>query len=568
MANHTLTENVAAAVLSLDDVKDALTEAGITMTNVPATGYGDKVREAASGGGGGTQPTLHAPTISRSGNNISVSNPSSNGSFATGFKIYDGNTLIDTRAAQDHFYLTWLGVGSYSLSCTIYGTNFNESAKSNVINASVYTVARSLTNLTTDDNTSLISDGETYSLTLTPASGYYLPSSISVSMGGTATSSFTYNATTGVVSIPNVSGNVSVTAAASLTPPVVAYPIYGVSGLYSSSPALTRTDDAVGMSYVINSSSGAIVSDFDNVFPWSEAEIVTLDAGKFLRLPTMFFRVGTDSNNRITDVAVSKAASGSGNWYEIAGFDVACYGASINGTQLKSVTGATLGANQTRDTFRTYAANSGTGCYQYDFCHQSALWFLWLIEWATKDSASVMTGRINGSGTSGGNTVRPSGGTDGLSTSSGFETAYAQMRWHYIEDFFGNLAKFYDGIISTASGSPSYVTTDPSKFSDTDTTNMSALSFNNAVTSDSKHCIAALGWDADHPFFLVPIETVNNGSYDTYFCDYYFCAADRPVVNGGASYYSASALYGAFQVIAYDATTANGIIGSRLLHSS
>ena len=344
-------------------------------------------------------------------------------------------------------------------------------------------------------------------------------------------------------------------------------PIYGVSGLYASSPALTRTDDAVGMDFLINSSTGAVDSDFDDVFPWNEAEVVTLDAGKFLRLPKMYFRVGVDSSHRITDIAVSKSAGSSGDWYEVESFDVACYGASVSGTQFRSATGQTRASSQTRAAFRTYAANAGTGFYQYDFYHHTVLQFLWLIEFATKDSASIMTGRINGSGTSGGNTVRPTGGTDGLSTPSGFETAYAQMRYHYIEDFVGNLREVYDGIISTAPGSPSYVTTDPSKFSDDNTSDMSALSFNNADTNISKNCIAALGWDANHPFFPVPIETVNDGNFATYFCDGYYPYAGNPVAGGGASYNYASADNGVFYVDSFYASVLSANLGSRLLHT-
>ena len=342
-------------------------------------------------------------------------------------------------------------------------------------------------------------------------------------------------------------------------------PIYGVSGLYDSAPALTRTDDAVGMDFVINSSSGAIDSDFDDAFPWNQAEIVELDAGKFLRLPDMFFRVGVDANGRITDIAVSRSPSDFGNWYEVKGFDVACYGASSGADGSRSVSGS-IRTTSTRSAARARAAATGTGYYQYDFYHHTVLQFLWLIEWATKDSASIMTGRISGSGTSGRSTKRNTGGTDNVATPSGFETAYGQMRYHYIEDFVGNINEFYDGIINTKFGLPSYVTTDPAKFSDTDTSNMSALSFNNANT-DNGNCIAALGWDSDHPFFAVPIEVVSDSDFNTYFCDAYFASAANSVVYGGARYGSNSALFGVFHVGASTASTSTDYFGSRLLHS-
>lgn len=45
--------------------------------------------------------------------------------------------------------------------------------------------------------------------------------------------------------------------------------IYGVDKVGSSTPsALTRTDDAVGLSYTVGTTD--IVSDFDRCYPWSD----------------------------------------------------------------------------------------------------------------------------------------------------------------------------------------------------------------------------------------------------------------------------------------------------------
>lgn len=214
--SHTLNENVAVATAALNDVKAALTEAGVTMTNIPASDYGDKVREVSSGG---VQPALNAPTLSRSEDTIYISNPSSNGSFATGFKIYNDDTQIGTTTSTS-FTLTGLGAGTYSLTVKAYGTNFTDSAKSNVISASVYTIAKSLENLTANNNTALISNGRAYTVTLTPASGYYLPEDIVLTMGGSAAVNYTYDSYTGVITIPNVTGNINIVAAALSTPKV------------------------------------------------------------------------------------------------------------------------------------------------------------------------------------------------------------------------------------------------------------------------------------------------------------------------------------------------------------
>jgi hypothetical protein len=164
---------------------------------------------------------------------------------------------------------------------------------------------------------------------------------------------------------------------------------------------------------------------------------------------------------------------------------------------------------------------------------------LWFIEFATKKSDSIMTGRIAGSGTQGGNAVRQTGGTDNLSTPSGFETAYGQMRYHYIEDFIGNMQEFVDGVCCKGVGDYDYVTDDPDNFSD-DTTGKTPLCY----PVPNNHWLAALGWDNDNPFMCMPAET--NGAGDAvFFGDYSdYADASDPVLFCGASYDNGIARYG------------------------
>lgn len=340
-------------------------------------------------------------------------------------------------------------------------------------------------------------------------------------------------------------------------------PIYGVSGLYDSSVALTRTDDAVGKTFAINSSSGAITSDFNDLFPWNETTIETISGNKFVKFPEMWFRVGKDSSNRITDVAVSKQQGPTGNWYKVDGFYYSCYGGSLSNSKLASVSGATRLHTQTRATFRNYATANGSGYFQEDLYHRTVLTFLWWIEWATKKSDTIMSGRISGSGTSGGSSMRPTGGTDSVATPSGYETSYAQMRYHYIEDFVGNLLEFVDGSVGTgSSGGVQYVTANPANFGDT-SANHNSLVFNSPTTSGN--CNAAYGWDDANPFLCLPKETVNNSSYNTYFCDY--ASTSNNIVLCCGAYWSADyAYYGVSyfdrNAVSYSIAT----IGGRLLY--
>ena len=55
-----------------------------------------------------------------------------------------------------------------------------------------------------------------------------------------------------------------------------------------------------------------------------------------------------------------------------------------------------------------------------------------------------MTGRYSYSGTNGGQSKINTGYTDNLNTPSGYELSYRQMRYHYIEDFVGNIMEFVE----------------------------------------------------------------------------------------------------------------------------
>jgi hypothetical protein len=334
-------------------------------------------------------------------------------------------------------------------------------------------------------------------------------------------------------------------------------PIYGVSGLYQSAPALTRTDDAVDKTFTINSSSGTIVSDFDDLFPWNVATLETVDGNEFIHMPDMWFRIGTDANDYITDVAVSAQQGPTGNWYKVNSFYYSRYGGSTSNGKLVSVSGAARTHTQTRAQFRALAMANGDGYFQEDLYHKTVMDFLWWIEWATKDSASIMTGRIADSGTSGDSSVRPTGGTDTLTTPSGFETAYKQMRWHYIEDFVGNLLEFVDGFVST--GGIRYVSAIPANYSDK-TSGMNA-SFNSPTSSGK--CIAAFGWDANNPFLCLPKLTVSNNSYNTYFCDH--GDTYTGVLYCGAQWDSSYAGEGVSCFTCNSSSVSGTIIGGRLL---
>lgn len=342
--------------------------------------------------------------------------------------------------------------------------------------------------------------------------------------------------------------------------------VYGVRWTNDTSKTMTRTDNASDMSYSINSSTGAIASDFDDVFPWNEAKVETVDGNKMLKMPEMWFRITTDANGDICGVAVSKASHEAGEWYRVAPFYYGCYGASGDNNGLKSVSGVSRLASKTRADFRSYAKAAGSGYQQLDLYHKTVMMFLWWIEWATKKSDSIMSGRISGSGTGGGSSVCACGGTDSVPTPSGFNPTTAQMRYHYIEDFVGNLYEWVDGAVWNTN---LYVTADPSLYSDSSSNlELWGKNGNRDKTSGS---VIAFGWDSSQPFLIWSTKTNKNdtSSYNTGFCDY--CSttdSSYPVVCSGAGYSNSSAVIGLSYFYQYNASYTYSNLGGRLLKTA
>lgn len=116
------------------------------------------------------KPTLNAPTISLNGSTLSMTNPETNGNFASSFKVYDGSILLKTLffpegITQKTVDLSTLitSAGNHTITVKTSGTNFNDSTASNTVTYRVLsTPAISLVSGTTiqidtiDDNATTI----------------------------------------------------------------------------------------------------------------------------------------------------------------------------------------------------------------------------------------------------------------------------------------------------------------------------------------------------------------------------------------------------------------------------
>lgn len=201
---------------ALSDIKDAIIARGVDVpTGTPITDYDDLIMQIIGSGGSTALPKLNAVSISRNGDTITISNPSTNGGFVVDFAIYDGDDIVTTQAATSNtFSLAALGVGSYHLAVKAISQYFRDSDASNVINASVYSITRTFTNLSITNPANVIANGLPYEGRITPAANKFLPEDITVTMGGRAYNNFEYDSYTGDFRIASVTGNVVITAVA------------------------------------------------------------------------------------------------------------------------------------------------------------------------------------------------------------------------------------------------------------------------------------------------------------------------------------------------------------------
>ena len=317
--------------------------------------------------------------------------------------------------------------------------------------------------------------------------------------------------------------------------------VLGVSGLYQSEPALTRTDDAVGLTWAM--SNNVISSDFDNKFPYNQMQRETIDGDVFVYIPEMHWRIGYDSNKNITDIAVAPLEMTAGENQVVAHSDAfyyGAYGATYVNNQMRSVASGARGGSRTISSNRTLANARGAKYRQLDLYHMRILDFLWLIEFATKNSEAVMWGLTNYGQTC--------GATDGLTAPSAQLSNQGRMRWRYIEDFIGNGLEWIDGVYGL------YIKHSESDYGETN-------------TGDSKPAVSgqelsALQIDENYPLHAYPGASVSNGSYNTYFCDY-GCLTSGYVYYRGR--YGSYASNGLFYWSNANTSNTNANFGSRLL---
>lgn len=351
--------------------------------------------------------------------------------------------------------------------------------------------------------------------------------------------------------------------------------IYGVSWDGSSSGALKRTDAAVGLKAGINGAQ----NDFDTRGPWGLMDKTVTDSygNAFVRVPKFYIR--KTQNKPLSTWQVSLVKQGD-DWYlpncfydfdnkkELDYVDVSRYEGFIESGHLKSKSGvnptSSVDINDLRTAATALNVDGKKGYHLWDVHTLDALQVLFTIEFATLDSQSIMKG-VTDNVLAG---AEATGAADGVKGSSGnvdHSNGYGSMTYRGIENLYGNLAMWTDGL--NISNLSLYSCDDATKYaSDVFTSPYYMLNYSLQSMTSGNLNITGLGFDKDHPSVEAPTSS-NNDQYNTYYHDYcYVNGSGNYVVYTGGSWNWDAGNSGLWFWDGYDSSSyADSFIGSRLL---
>ena len=320
--------------------------------------------------------------------------------------------------------------------------------------------------------------------------------------------------------------------------------IYGAEWDGSSSTVWLRTDDAALFAEPIpqmsNGSGGWTQgsSPFDEIMPWA-GMVVSEDsnAGTVVAIPKFYFKLGYAnetspyglkiqiSSTPFEGAMVSPAHQDRGDG--VGERDIVYVGRYHCASDYKSKTGVTPYNNQTRGTFRNGIHNLGSNIWQWDYAILFTIQMLYLVEYANWDSEGCI-----GYGCGNGSSVENMGSTDSMTYHTGTNqtsrTTYGHTQYRNIEDLWGNVFDWCDGIYFSSSNV--YAIKNPSSFSDTTGGTLVG------TRPTSSACTTAYGVSSTDNFTWFMYPSAVGGSEATYIPDYCNYSSSGVVLFVGGKY--------------------------------
>lgn len=193
----------------------------------------------------------------------------------------------------------------------------------------------------------------------------------------------------------------------------------------------------------------------------------------------------------------------------------------------------------TRSGARRNISSKGSKWYQFDFATYSAIYLLYIVEWADWNSqAKIGKGYTDTSNSE----LINNGGTDSMTFHTGRASGTdgktaVQYRW--IENLWGNIGQFVDGI--NLQGSTAYVCVNPANYADDTCTNYTRVGDVSLPSADDfigRMSPGSLDW------CLLPVGIL--GSSSTKVTDFFNKSNDWTVLNVGG-YWSEGSKAGLFR---------------------
>lgn len=343
--------------------------------------------------------------------------------------------------------------------------------------------------------------------------------------------------------------------------------IYGVEGEINQDSLLTRTDDAVDMTYTVHTTEGLIESDFDEAEIYHHIKEYTDARGNvFVSIPKHYVKYtwNEETNTLKTQISSYKYPGfilypcfRLDNGVEIDSIKIGKYDAGGTSERATSVSGVAPLGNITIDDMRTACKANNTSAVrnyqQLDIWTWVMIQDLFKVEFATTDSQTVMRGRVDDA------SLINSGSCDEIGVNkSGWNLTTHVMTYRGIENLYGNTNQWLDGI--NLLNYQAYVCYKTASYhSEVTTGDYTVVDYHLATGSGNADQI---GFDPNNPFVRLAVH-YNGSNYDVggYYNDSSYLGG--AVMYVGGFYYGSGA--GLFRVDSASASFTLANLGGRLL---
>lgn len=365
--------------------------------------------------------------------------------------------------------------------------------------------------------------------------------------------------------------------------------IVGFTGFTRSDGILTLTGDVSDVEAFTTSASGDYVSvqnNLDMYFPFNQIEEFTDEYGNvFVKYPKFYMKWLLDDNGYIDGVNISNAKVDEDYFIPDAFLDPSSYGETeytycdyfalgkyeMSGTPSKgySKSGSAVLVSITRASARSAARSYGTsadyygGYQQLDMSQYVCYNLLCMMYYRTSNIQNVWAGRTSAVEGHSWSAAEATGTTDGVNGMNGWNTATDCVKMLGIENPYGNVYKWVDGIYFSSTAV--YAHKFPQHFADS-TANAVNIGVSRPASSGYVKYFKP-GVSAEEPHYNMQSYLFcvdNEGSSSTYTGDYNWYGSDGAVLPVGGSWRSTS--YAGLWCLSGDvsASSSYSFIGARL----